>query len=150
MTLATAKDCLDTVIKKARAHLYKPVQIAEILYRDRTEGNITLADLQTYRTRSRAWRDAVSNRLVGNHSTSSARYQDDVFNENACPPEALVALGKWNRDRGGIVEAYIYAHIAKKHAQLSKAMEQLRQSNFSSRIARAPENPLHRGSPTSQ
>jgi len=50
MTLATAKDCLDTVIKKARAHLYKPVQIAEILYRDRTEGNITLADLQTYRT----------------------------------------------------------------------------------------------------
>lgn len=68
---------------------------------------------------------------MGNHSTSSARYQDDVFNENACPPEALVALGKWNRDRGGIVEAYIYAHIAKKHAQLSKAMEQLRQSKHS-------------------
>ena len=30
-----AKRSLDTVIKKARIHLYKPIQIAEILYRDR-------------------------------------------------------------------------------------------------------------------
>lgn len=36
----TAKLQLDTVIKKARVHLYKPIQIAEILYRDRVSGDI--------------------------------------------------------------------------------------------------------------
>ena len=29
-----AKAALDAVIKKSRVHLYKPIQIAEILYRD--------------------------------------------------------------------------------------------------------------------
>lgn len=46
--------------------------------------DLSPVDLHCHRRLSRAWRDAVSNRLVGNHSTSSARYQDDVFNENAC------------------------------------------------------------------
>ena len=49
----TAKDHLDTVIRKARVHFYKPIQIAEILHRDRIEGNIDLGDLETYRTPSR-------------------------------------------------------------------------------------------------
>ena len=35
-----AKNALDSVIKKSRVHLYKPIQIAEILYKIRTEGNI--------------------------------------------------------------------------------------------------------------
>ena len=35
-----AKKALDNVIKKSRVHLYKPIQIAEILYRDRTVGDI--------------------------------------------------------------------------------------------------------------
>ena len=46
----TVKDHLDTVIRKARVHFYKPIQIAEILRRDRIEGDIDLSDLETYRT----------------------------------------------------------------------------------------------------
>ena len=45
-----AKDPLDTVIRKARVHFYKPIQIAEILHRDRVEKDIDLDDLETYRT----------------------------------------------------------------------------------------------------
>ena len=42
MDIAQAKNSLDTIIKKARVHLYKPIQIAEILYRDRVVGDIRL------------------------------------------------------------------------------------------------------------
>ncbi|MDE2660024.1 MAG: HaeII family restriction endonuclease, partial [Acidobacteriota bacterium] len=35
MNARAAKQSLDTVIGKARIHLYKPIQVAEILYRDR-------------------------------------------------------------------------------------------------------------------
>lgn len=38
MNIKEAKQALDKVISKGRVHLYKPIQIAEILYRDRTEG----------------------------------------------------------------------------------------------------------------
>ena len=61
----TAKKQLDTVIKKARVHLYKPIQIAEILYRDRTVGDVDLDDLETYRTLSRRWRDKVCMKFSG-------------------------------------------------------------------------------------
>ena len=52
MNIIEAKQALDKVIDKARVHLYKPIQIAEILYRDRIEQDITLLDLTTYRTQS--------------------------------------------------------------------------------------------------
>ncbi len=97
----TAKDQLDTVIKKARVHFYKPIQIAEILYRDRVEKDIDLDNLETYRTPSRKWRDIISLRFIGRISTSSARYQDDLFNANATPPAILSQLEKINRDSGG-------------------------------------------------
>lgn len=35
-----AKVALDKIIKKSRIHLYKPIQIAEILYRIRTYNDI--------------------------------------------------------------------------------------------------------------
>jgi type II restriction enzyme len=53
MDISTAKQALDKVIYKARVHLYKPIQIAEILYRDRVEQSITLSELATYRTQSK-------------------------------------------------------------------------------------------------
>ncbi|MGY0408589.1 MAG: HaeII family restriction endonuclease, partial [Polaribacter sp.] len=37
MELTEAKASIDNIIKKARVHLYKPIQIAEILHRDRVE-----------------------------------------------------------------------------------------------------------------
>ena len=59
MSMTTAKKALDKVIDKARVHLYKPIQVAEILYRDRVEQNITLSELTTYRTQSKKWRDVI-------------------------------------------------------------------------------------------
>ncbi len=59
--LDVAKDALDSVINKSRVHLYKPIQIAEILFSERTNSdlNINLKELETYRTRSKKWRDIV-------------------------------------------------------------------------------------------
>ena len=37
-----AKKALDKIINKSRIHLYKPIQIAEILYRDRIYKDINL------------------------------------------------------------------------------------------------------------
>ncbi|MCL2071231.1 MAG: HaeII family restriction endonuclease [Oscillospiraceae bacterium] len=48
-----AKAALDSLIRKSRVHLYKPIQIAEILYYARTEpGSINLANLEEYRNRT--------------------------------------------------------------------------------------------------
>lgn len=86
MKTTEAKQALDKVIDKARVHLYKPIQIAEILYRDRVEQDIKLSELTTYRTQSKKWRDVICIQFLGRTSTSSARYQDDLFNDNAIPP----------------------------------------------------------------
>jgi len=118
-----AKAKLDTVIKKSRIHFYKPIQIAEILYYQRTiDKKLNLLDLESYRTKSRKWRDIVSAELLGNTCSSSARFQDDLFNENAVPPEALHILGKENLRTGGAVEAYIYSQFDNKHEQLEDAL----------------------------
>ena len=41
-TIQEAKKALDVIIQKSRAHLYKPIQIAEILYHDRMYHDINL------------------------------------------------------------------------------------------------------------
>ena len=78
--VTAAKSALDTIIKKSRVHLYKPIQIAEILYRDRVFKDINPEELESYRTRSKLWRDDISIALLGRKCTSSAKYQDDLFN----------------------------------------------------------------------
>lgn len=118
-----AKQCLNTVIKKARIHLYKPIQIAEILYRDRVKCDIDLGDLETYRTNSRKWRDEVCLRLLGRTSTSSAKFQDNLFAANATPPSVLVKLGEINRRHNGAVEAYIYDAFRHRHLQMSTGLD---------------------------
>ena len=117
-----AKKALDMVIKKSRVHLYKPIQIAEILYRVRTVGDINPLDLEDYRTRSKKWRDEICKPLLGRVCTSSARFQDDLFNDNAVPPAFLNELSKENLRTGGAVEAYIYRQFTNKHDQLSDAL----------------------------
>ena len=128
----TAKDHLDTVIRKARVHFYKPIQIAEILRRDRIEKDIDLGDLETYRTPSRKWRDEISLRFIGRISTSSARYQDDLFNANATPPTVLSQLGKINRDSNGVVEAYIYTALRNRLSQMSSGLSIVLESDSNS------------------
>jgi type II restriction enzyme len=118
-----AKQSLDNIIRKARVHLYKPIQVAEILHRDRVFQDIDLSRLDTYRNASKRWRDEVCLTFLGRISTSSARYQDDLFNENATPPEILCELGKINRASGGVVEAYIYRKFSQRLSQVSIGLD---------------------------
>jgi len=122
MDIKEAKQWLDKVIDKGRVHLYKPIQVAEVLYRDRVEKDINLSDLSTYRTFSRKWRDIVSIRFLGRATSSSARYQDDIFNDNAIPPLVLNELGKENCAKNGIVEAYIYRKFEQRFSQMSTGL----------------------------
>ena len=118
-----AKKALDALIRKSRVHLYKPIQIAEILHYARANpGSIDLANLEDYRNPSKKWRNDVSLVLLGRVSTSSARFQDDLFNDNAIPPDILVALGKENMRTKGAVEAYIYGQFTNRYSQLSDAL----------------------------
>lgn len=123
MTIEEAKNSLDKVIAKSRVHLYKPLQVAEILHRDRVSQDIDLADLATYRNRSKTWRDVVCVQFLGRTSTSSARYQDDIFNDNALPPAVLSVLGIENRAKSGIVEAYIYRRFAQRFSQMNTGLD---------------------------
>ena len=129
MELITAKSALDNVIRIARVHLYKPIQIAEILHRDRIIGDIDLSNLETYRTKSKKWRDVVCIPFLGRTSNSSAKYQDDLFNDAAVPPIALTALGVENRNKNGIVEAYIYDKFKQRYGQMSTALNYSRDAN---------------------
>jgi len=118
-----AKKALDTLIRKSRVHLYKPIQIAEILHHARVNPDtIDLSNLEDYRNPSKKWRNDISLVLLGRVSTSSARFQDDLFNENAIPPDTLVALGKENERTNGAVEAYIYGQFTNRYSQLSAAL----------------------------
>ena len=79
-TKEQAKTAIDALISKSRVHLYKPIQIAEILHYARTNPqSIDLANLEDYRNKSKKWRDEVCRVLLGRTSTSSARYQDDLL-----------------------------------------------------------------------
>ncbi|SMG15576.1 HaeII family restriction endonuclease [Dethiosulfovibrio salsuginis] len=119
-----ARESLDKVIDKSRVHLYKPIQIAEILYQHRiTKGNINLNNLEEYRNDSKRWRDDVCRELLGRVCTSSAKYQDNLFEKNALPPEMINELGRVNLITGGAVEAYIYNKFTGKHSQLIKILD---------------------------
>jgi type II restriction enzyme len=122
MDIITAKAAIDKIIRKSRVHLYKPIQIAEILYRDRVYRDIDLSKLETYRNPSKQWRDEICMKFLGRTSSSSAKYQDDVFSKTAVPPDKLVELGKANKANPGIVESYIYKHFNNRFSQLSGAL----------------------------
>jgi HaeII restriction endonuclease len=123
MNLIDAKQALDSIIAKSRVHLYKPIQIAEILYQHRIYQKINLADLETYRNPSKVWRDVVTTRFVGRSSTSSAKYQEDIFSEKAMPPHALAVLGEENLAKRGIVEAYVYRRFSERFSQVSSGLQ---------------------------
>ena len=109
---------LNKLIKKSRLHFYKPIQIAEILYHHRTEKNLNLNEVETFRNISKKWRDEITKKLVGSVSTSSQKFQDNIFDENAIPPSTLSELGKLNQN--AIIEKYIYELISSKFKNLEK------------------------------
>lgn len=127
-----SKHALDKIVKKSRVHLYKPIQIAEILFHHRTIGDINPGDLATFRNVSKKWRDDVSRRLVGNVSTSSQKFQDNVFEDNAMPPNLLEELADYNKRKGGIVENYVYHRLKERLEQLIHAFEYLNKADIKS------------------
>lgn len=116
--MLAAKERLDNFINKQRVAMYKPIQIAEILYRVRTgKDEMTLdklSDVENYRNPSKRWRDAVTRLLIGQVSTSSQKYQDNVFESNAVPPDFLKTLAQINNRFSGVVERYIYQRFGLK------------------------------------
>ena len=123
-----AKKSLDRIIKIARVHFYKPIQVAEILYRHRSDKDWDLNDLESYRNVSKNWRDEISLRLVGRRSTSSQKYQDNVFEENAMPPRSLAALGEVNKKDGGLVETYIYRCLQKRLSSVHEVWRYIKEA----------------------
>ncbi len=127
MNIAQAKHQLDRVLDKARVDWYKPIQVAEVLYHARTDAGIDTANLETYRNLSKAWRNEITQRLTGKRSSSSARYQDDLWNANAIPPSVLAVLDAENQRTGGQVEQYIYARYQASHSVLAQLMTLVKQ-----------------------
>lgn len=72
--VSQARRVLDALIIKQRVHMYKPIQVAEILYHTR-QGELTIEqvenDLEAYRNPSKRWRNSVTRLLLDQVSTSS-------------------------------------------------------------------------------
>jgi type II restriction enzyme len=124
------KSRLDGFIDKQRAFMYKPIQVAEILYHYRTEApeSHRLGDLsnkEVYRNSSKRWRDEVTKRLIGRICTSSQKFQDNLFDDNAIPPRILQDLAEINKQYGGVVERYIYQQFAKRQTAIKRIAEYL-------------------------
>jgi type II restriction enzyme len=124
---AEEKMRLDQFIAKQRVALYKPIQIAEILHRVK-EGTLTTEDLKSiekYRNPSKRWRDIVTRRLIGQISTSSQKFQDNLFEPNAIPPTFLVQLAEINNQFAGMVERYIYQQFRQRQSSILKLIDYL-------------------------
>jgi type II restriction enzyme len=118
-----SKELLDRHIAKQRAVMYKPIQIAEILYKCR-QGELTVNDiennLEKYRNSSKRWRDEVSLQLINQRSTSSQKFQDNIFEQNAMPPSVIAKLAKYNNSNDGVVERYIYQQFWERQEAIRK------------------------------
>ncbi len=123
ITINEAKGRLDSLIAKARIQFYKPIQVAEILYQARTKKDINLLDLETYRSVSKLWRNEISSVLVGRISTSTSRFQDNLFEANAIPPKVLNILSYYNCQNNGVVESYIYHTLRKRLLGVRQALD---------------------------
>lgn len=127
-SLLEAKNRLDEIIAKARIDLYKPIHIAEVLYRHRTKRDINVSELSTFQNPSLKWRDEVTIRLMGKKSTSSARYQHDVWNSTAMPPELLALLAQENSKTRGAVECYIYNKYVQRQSSVGALVSLVNQA----------------------
>jgi type II restriction enzyme len=124
MNITEAKIKLDRVIQLSRVEMYKPIQIAETLREINANKKLDPLKLETYRSVSRELRNKITRQLIGKVSTSSMRFQDDLWNESAVPPSALELLSKENH-KGSKVEEYIYQHVYAKNAHLIEIRKKL-------------------------
>ena len=124
MKLNDAKSKLDRVINLSRVEMYKPIQVAETLREMNQNSNLQPLKPETYRNISRELRNRITKQLIGKISTSSMRFQDDLWNDSAVPPAALSLLELANRDSSK-VEEYIYQHVYAKSAHLIEIRKKL-------------------------
>lgn len=127
-TLKEAKTKLDLIIGKSRVDLYKPIHIAEVLHRSRTVGDFDIAKLETFQNPSLRWRNEVTQKLAGKVSTSSARYQHDVWSETAMPIDFLVVLDVENKKTNGAIEKYIYARYGERQGTVSSVISAIKEA----------------------
>ena len=125
-TIEEAKTRLDLIIGKSRVDLYKPIHIAEVLYRSRTVGDFDISKLETFQNPSLRWRNEVTNKLAGKVSTSSARYQHDVWSETAMPLDFLVVLDAENKAINGAIESYIYSRYGERQGMVSSVISAIK------------------------
>lgn len=92
------------------------------MHRTEPSLGINLLEIETYRSRSKKWRDVICSQFLGRVSTSSAKFQDNLFEKNAIPPDVLSMLGQENIRTNGAVESYIYQAFGDKHLQLEGAL----------------------------
>jgi type II restriction enzyme len=147
MNFNSALQQLDRVIALARVEMYKPIQIAETLREFTLNKSFTPASLETYRSLSRELRNKVTLELIGKVSTSSMRYQDDVWNPTALPPAALSTLASFNCHHE--VEEYIYQHVYAKSLQMieiRKILDEVKSSEEVRSIFRLFDTPGLRSS----
>ena len=123
--LKEAKERLDYIIKIGRVDLYKPIQIAEVLYYSRKFGEIDVNNLETYRNPSVHWRNEITRRLANKISTSSARYQHDVWNDSAMPTKFLSVLDEENKNTDGAAERYIYLRYGERQGTVSTVISEI-------------------------
>ncbi|MDR1385088.1 MAG: HaeII family restriction endonuclease [Planctomycetaceae bacterium] len=119
-----SKKRLDILIKKSRADLYKPIAIAEILYRNRTNG-LDITDKEQYRRQSYEWMRDVIWKLHRKTTQLNSRYWDQLFDSNVLPPAQLQELAECNIKYKGLVEVYIYAHVQGKYQAFTELRQQL-------------------------
>jgi len=134
-SIIEAKQRLDKLIKKGRHCLYKPMQIAEILYRHRTQGSPDPSNLESYRRISNKWKADIALQLLGRKPVLNSRYEDQLFDEEVIPPRILSELGKANTDSAtpGVVEVYIYDKVGGSQlllAAMVKRLESIKTTDF--------------------
>jgi hypothetical protein len=123
-TIEDAKERLDKLIKKSKDILHKPIGVAEVLFRSRTEG-LELGDREAYRRKSDRWSKTVVRGIRGFASTSNSKYWDQLFDNERLPPGAMVALGRANEADPDMpaVETYIYAHLEHRLQGIKEIIE---------------------------
>lgn len=126
------KKRLDSIIKKARVDLYKPIQIAEVLKYSRLglDKEIDIMKKETYQNKSLYWRNQVTQKLLNKISTSSARYQHNLWNNTAISPELLLILDAENKRTQGGVERYIYLKFSKRQETISSIITYIESANI--------------------
>ena len=130
--LVESKKRLDTLIRKSRADLYKPIAIAEVLHQNRVS-YLDIADLSSYRRRSYEWMRSIIEILHRKTTTLNSRYWDQLFDDAVLPPKYLAELASANRN-GGIVECYVYSHVREKFASIAALcanLESMQSDKFS-------------------